>query len=150
MISAKKRELEAAKKEKKAQAEEQQKLEEQRLAMQAVQAEAAETAARPVVALSGVPRALLGGNINSVPAFDNRRQGTGIPPPTMPPSGGAPGMAPNYGNVPSGPTQGGPPNNKHKPCFSLKNTGMCRHGDRCYYSHDPAVLGMVPPPPQQL
>ena len=77
MISAKKRELEAAKKEKKAQAEEQEKLEEQRLAMQAVQAEAAETAARPVVALSGVPRALLGGNINSVPAFDNRRQGTG-------------------------------------------------------------------------
>ena len=87
LISAKKRELEAAKKEKKAQEEEQQQQEEQRLAMQAVQAEASETAARPVVALSGVPRALLGGNINSVSTFDNRRHGTGIPSLDVPPPG---------------------------------------------------------------
>ena len=149
LISAKKRELDAAKREKKAAEEERQKQEEQRLAMEALEAEASDMAARPTVALSGVPRAILGGNINSVPILDHGRQGVGMQlPSTNPP--GAPGMIPNYGNGAGGPAPGGPPNNKHKPCFSLKNTGMCRHGDRCYYSHDPAVLGMIPPPPQQL
>ena len=62
----------------------------------AAQAEASESVARPVVALSGVPRALLGGNINSVSTFDNGRHGTGTPSLDVPPPGvAAPGVVPN-------------------------------------------------------
>ncbi|KAF4729513.1 hypothetical protein FOZ62_011138, partial [Perkinsus olseni] len=29
---------------------------------------------------------------------------------------------------------------KHKPCYNMQRTGFCRFGDRCKYSHDPAIL----------